>query len=346
MVENPLKWSMFWRACNKQNTWEVECVRAAVNKDWWLTVQELQADPEIPKTTVPEILTQDRGMKHVMAKFTLWLLLSEQKEQCAAVANDLIQTTTNEPDFLKKVITRNESWVYSYDPEMKAQSSQWKLPDSLCPDKTWQSRSQINTMLTVFFDWEVVVHHNYASPGQTINKKYYLNVFCQLRDAIRWKRTQLWATSDWQLHHNNVPTHALHLVQSFFVKHQIILVTQPPYSPDLVPCDFWLFPKLKSPLKGKRFPSLSVSKIQENTTGQLMAIPQQRILQRVLNSGRDTGRTAWGPKVPILKKTEVALSYVQCFSYFVSSSVSVSIFHITWLDTFWTDHIYTYICYK
>jgi len=30
-----------------------------------------------------------------------------------------------------------------------------------------------------------------------------------------------------------------------------------PYSPDLAPCDFWLFPKLKSALKGRRFPDLS-----------------------------------------------------------------------------------------
>ena len=50
------------------------------------------------------------------------------------------------------------------------------------------------------------------------------------------------------------------------VKHQITQVTQPCYSPDLVPCDFWLFPKLKSPLKGERFQT--VHEIQENMTGQ------------------------------------------------------------------------------
>ena len=27
-------------------------------------------------------------------------------------------------------------------------------------------------------------------------------------------------------------------------------VRQPPYSPDLAPCDFWLFPKLKEKLRG------------------------------------------------------------------------------------------------
>ena len=59
-------------------------------------MQELEADLGIPKTTVSEILTQDLGMKHVVAKFTPWLLLPEQKEHCAVVANDLIQTATND----------------------------------------------------------------------------------------------------------------------------------------------------------------------------------------------------------------------------------------------------------
>ena len=58
-----------------------------------------------------EILTQDLGMKHVTAKSVPQLLLPEQKEHRDAIANDLSQTTTNEPGFLKKVITRDKSWV-------------------------------------------------------------------------------------------------------------------------------------------------------------------------------------------------------------------------------------------
>ena len=95
-----------------------------------------------------------------------------------------------------------------------------------------------------------------------------------------------------------------------------------PYGPYLAPCNFWLFPKLKSPLKGKRFQT--IKEIQENTMRQLMAI----------------GRTVWGFKVPTLKGTEVSLSCVQCFLYLVSSSINVSIFHITWLNAFWTDLVY------
>ena len=44
--------------------------------------------------------------------------------------------------------------------------------------------------------------------------------------------------------------------------------------------------------------------------------------------------------MPTLKETEASLSYVQWFFYLVSSSISVSIFPITWLSTFWTDLVY------
>ena len=102
----------------------VERVQAATNKDWQLTVWEREADPGIPKTIcVLSILTQDFGIRCVVAKFIPWLVLPEQKEHCATVANDLIQTATSEPDFLKKVITRDKSWVSGYDLETKTQLS-------------------------------------------------------------------------------------------------------------------------------------------------------------------------------------------------------------------------------
>ena len=102
-----------------------------------------------------------------------------------------------------------------------------------------------------------------------------------------------WLTaSSWQHVCSCITSHA-----EFFVKHQITRVIQPPYSPGLSPCNFWLFPKLKSPLKGKRLQT--IDEIQENMMGQLMV----------------TGRTVWGPKVATLKGTEVSLSYIQCFLY-------------------------------
>ena len=75
------------------------------------------------------------------------------------VANDLMETATIEPDFLKKVITVDEWCVYGYDPESKAQLSQWKSPGSPRLKKVQQSRSKIKTVSTVFFNWEGVIHN-------------------------------------------------------------------------------------------------------------------------------------------------------------------------------------------
>ena len=148
--------------------------------------------------------------------------------------------------------------------------------------------------------------------------KFVLSLNIPLQKLSGWfRRPRLWATGDWQLHHDNAPVHASRLVQRFLVKHQITQVTQPPYSPDLVSCNFWLFPKLKSPLKGKKF--LIIGEIQENTTGQLMAI----------------GRTVWGAYF------EGGSGVIILCAIFLISSVFFNkcIFHSLWLDTFWTGLI-------
>ena len=104
-------------------------------------------------------------------------------------------------------------------------------------------------------------------------------------ETIQWFRgPQVWATGDWQLHRDSAPTHASCIVQRFLATYQVTQVTEPPYSPDLVPYDFWLFPKPKPPLKGKRFQT--INEIKENTTGQLMVV-----------------RTVWSPNVPTLRGT-------------------------------------------
>ena len=105
--------------------------------------------------------------------------------------------------------------------------------------------------------------------------------------------------------------------ECFGKKHQITQVTQHLLQPDLVAHDFWFFPKLKSPLKGKGFQT--VNEIQVNTAGQLMAIEKPCEVPRCL---------LWR-----------GLRHC-CTMYNVSSSINVSIVHVTWLHTFWRD---TYI---
>ncbi|XP_076170482.1 protein GVQW3-like [Ptiloglossa arizonensis] len=52
------------------------------------------------------------------------------------------------------------------------------------------------------------------------------------------------------------PAHTSLLVRDFLAKNNTLMMPQPPYSPDLAPCDFFLFPKLKRPMKGRRYATL------------------------------------------------------------------------------------------
>jgi transposase len=58
------------------------------------------------------------------------------------------------------------------------------------------------------------------------------------------------------LHHDNAPAHATLLIREFLTKHETPVDRQPPYSPDLAPADFFLFPKLKFSLKVRRFQTI------------------------------------------------------------------------------------------
>jgi len=73
-----------------------------------------------------------------------------------------------------------------------------------------------------------------------------------------------------QFHHDNSLAHSTALVQAFFWgggKHQVTQVCQPPISPDLALCDFWLFQKIKSPLKGTRFVNATVTQYTSSVNG-------------------------------------------------------------------------------
>ena len=59
------------------------------------------------------------------------------------------------------------------------------------------------------------------------------------------KRPALLKSGQWHFHEDNAPVHNSILVTDYLTKMGIKTVPHTPYSPDLAPCDFWLFPKLR-----------------------------------------------------------------------------------------------------
>ena len=92
---------------------------------------------------------------------------------------------------------------------------------------------------------------HFAPHGKTVNVQYYAAYLQNhLRHAVRRKRPQL---QNVNILHDNATPHKGINVRDLLGRCRWEVLEHPPYSPDFLPCDYDLIPKLKAPLHGHRF---------------------------------------------------------------------------------------------
>jgi hypothetical protein len=96
----------------------------------------------------------------------------------------------------------------------------------------------------------------FASPVQTMNGNFCCDDLRWLRENVQRQRSVKWRNNYWALHHDNLPAHMLALVRQLLTSTKTIVIPHPPCSPDLAPCDFFLFTKMKLKLRGRRFENI------------------------------------------------------------------------------------------
>jgi hypothetical protein len=118
------------------------------------------------------------------------------------------------------------------------------------------------------------------------------------------KRPELWLNHNWLLHHDNVPVHTSLKTREFVTNNNMVMILHPPYSPDLAPCDFALFPILKMKLKGRRFETVSDN--QRGSRAVLDSI-KENDFHGALKRGKKRGIAVYVPKETILKEMEAKI---------------------------------------
>ena len=90
--------------------------------------------------------------------------------------------------------------------------------------------------------------------GRTINGAYYAAELRRLRQEIARKRTEK-LTRGVLLLQDNAPAHTSQVAMTAATECGFEVLPRPPYSPDMAPSDFCLFPILKSNPRGTNFGS-------------------------------------------------------------------------------------------
>ena len=76
-------------------------------------------------------------------------------------------------NFIKCVITQDETWVHHFDQELKMQSKLWKHSGSPPPKKFKRVHSAGKVMASIFWDSKGVIMNDYLEQGPRINGVYY-----------------------------------------------------------------------------------------------------------------------------------------------------------------------------
>ncbi len=173
---------------------------------------------------------------------------------------DLVRTV---PRFLEKIITVDKTWVSVYEEQSKIESYQWIKKGTSWPLKALRARSTKKSMMTAFYDACKIMLVDFLPKNETMDSDYYIALLKKMKDRVRHQRPGMWTGGvdgntdrDFVLLQDNAGPHTSNPTLAFMGQNRIDLIAHPQYSPDLSPCDFFLFPHLKKHLCGRRFGTL------------------------------------------------------------------------------------------
>lgn len=225
-------------------------VEQLVNDDRHITTRKLAEDVGISRERIDHILHQELSLRKVCKKWVPHVPTKTHRQKRVDVSRQLLQIL--EGGF-RNIITGDETWIHYYITLNKEANKVWLTADE---DRPQIAKTAINSkkcMFCIFFSIEGIVAKIVVPKGTTVTANLYADkvlpeVFSKFKEM-----TGRSTVRDVMLHHDNAGPHTSKVVTKYLNKERVDILPHPPYSPDLAPCDFFLFPKLKKELKNKRY---------------------------------------------------------------------------------------------
>lgn len=200
-----------------------------------------------------QILVENLRMRKICERWVPHTLSSAQKAERVELSQSLLNKMHRwGTNGLKRLVTGDETFVSYHNPGSRIQRMAWRKEGDPPLTSVRPSHFTEKTLYTIFFSCEGLIAKLVADPGQTVTGAYYRH---SVLPHVLTKFHKLYPNTLPRLHHDNAPAHRSQVVLDYLSDQKVELVPHPPYSPDLAPCDFWLFPKLKAAMASKDYSS-------------------------------------------------------------------------------------------
>ena len=236
----------------------IAAVKIVVEQDVRLSVKDIASCTGISEGSVQTILKKRLALRKVCSRWVPHLLTEEQKTQRLKCARDLLKTYKGcNSRVISNLLTGDETWVHMFEAQRRADNKQWKRKDQKCPCIAKRTISSKKMLYAIFFNSSGSVVQVPCPSGHTVTDRFYKNSVLKKVKEFYNEKLPSKGWSGVHLLHDNASSHKYEVVKCFLASEKVKVLNHPPYSPDLSPCDFFLFPRLKKMLSGNKYTSRS-----------------------------------------------------------------------------------------
>jgi len=153
----------------------IDQIHELILEDRRISAKSIAEKLGISSKRVGSIIHEDLDMRKLSAKWVLKCLNADQKRQPCQSAEQILEFFRDDPnDFLSRLVTMDETWLYHYDPETKRQPMEWRHSGSPRPQKNHECKNPLEKFSPRFLgDQFGILLIDYLPKGQTINAQYY-----------------------------------------------------------------------------------------------------------------------------------------------------------------------------
>ena len=231
-------------------------MKKLIEEDARYTVQEIEELSGIHSSSVLKILRERLGLRKICARWVPHLLTDEQKQGWVRLASQVIEKYDKcDPRRLEEIVKGDETWICRFQPDSKAENKVWVSSEGNRPVIARFCKTSNRMLYAIFFDSKGPVLQIPVPKGSSVDGKFYREIFLTQLVHFYQKGRPCTSVRSIKLLHDNALAHKSAMVQEYLKESGVDVLDHPPYSPDLSPCDFWLFPRLNKMLAGHLFES-------------------------------------------------------------------------------------------
>jgi histone-lysine N-methyltransferase SETMAR len=226
----------------------IQQVRLIINDDPHITIEDIQEQTDLSFGTVQRIVSDHLNLRKVTARYIPKDLTDVQRAERVRICKENLLKFQQGTWRLCDVITGDESWFRHKQFGRKISNKAWVGAGDPPPTVVRGSRFVPRTLFSIFFksNGSMLIHR--IERGRNIDHHYYINQCLRpLIDEIKRQRPS-YGTRGIKILHDNARPHVHNRTSDYLESEGLTIIPHPPNSPDLSPCDFWLFDLIKENL--------------------------------------------------------------------------------------------------